>query len=366
MRAMQLTTARICTSLATVLALAAGLVVAIPTHALAAPPGGRTNFVVSVMFDEAPVNTTSWARVSYLIFDKGLDANNNVISSPGSVLDEYWYWDITNPPAVASSTNGVTKLPDTTAGCPRGNCAVYAQSNFPVSPTLRSGTYAWDSTGTKVKVIYPKSNVWEEFVVSQVSGWALTRLTLDDASYQGGKARGIGYGSNASVAASAGAPNSTIAASPTLYGYDVQAQYQSNTAYNAGVTTYPSAAVPIIRQNDYSACSTSPCMQKVGCGSPCNGANPSPSNLVVDTQRYGRRVMWQYANSNVITTACWQPSTGNTSVPLGHTVSYLQILDDSNNFYGLIGADAVKVAAAANGDWVGINLAVPDSTVTLG
>jgi hypothetical protein len=330
----------------TVLLLPVVLGLQVPAaHAALALPGGRANFVMSVMLDETTANTTSWDRVSYLIFH-----------TDGTITEEYWFWNITGAPTTENDMNGITKLPFTTAGCPRGNCGVYGQTKFTSSATTRTGTFSYPASG-QVLITYA-SGVSERYSFASVSGWALTRLTLVGSSYTGGVARGVGYGSNGSFAGGAGVTNTALAsfvnAGNDLWGYDVQAAYKASTAYNSNIFTYPSAAQRIVTAGQNTACTQSPCMQKTS----------GSSNWVISPATYGRRVFWQQANSTLTGgNACWTPGVTG---PAGHTYSLLQVLDDTNHFYGLVGSDVAKTVNTSSGDWVGILLAVPNSTTTLG
>lgn len=263
-------------------------------------PGGRANFVASVM--GAGYNS-SWVRLSTWKF-----------SGDGKVGESYWRWDHAETPVPSSLRGQRADTGYNTTGCPK-NCDVWTAKGFEPGTTPRSrvGEWRFDSNNN-IRIDWP-DGFFELYKVVEHSGYA--ELTLVTHDYKNiSQVFASAFGSNASL--DQGVTIDKIKAAGSVVstfheqGWDV-------------VTISKTVTMPF---SQYDQCTGSPSMQ---------GQNPAvyhtyfSGNPATD----GRKNYWySQLRSVALNSTCADIDRG------GHTFQLLQALNDDGNFIGWVGAEA--------------------------
>ena len=282
-------------------------------------PGGRANYVVSVIGGGL---NAYFSRVAEYTFTGGS-------GSTGTVAESFWYWNMATFTGDASVNKVNTGY--ATTGC-ANTCSIRTPVGFQPSaaPKTLNGTYTIDINGRVVVA----------WTGGQYETWTLTgftsyqKLTLFNSNYN--LLYGDGYGSAAAF--TTGASRNALAAL-TLNEVERTASYCSSGNCPAANNGYIfTASAPINFGSDYTACTSSPCLSLTNTAT-------WRSMFVVDPAN-GRRVFWQHQNQGVdgVTGPCF--SSGG-----GHTWALLQAVDDNGNFIALVGAEA-SLNARADGNAV--------------
>jgi len=313
-------------ALASALATAAGLILALPATAQASTPlpGGRPNYVVAVIGGGL---NSYFSRTAEYTFTAGA-------GSSGTVSEQFWYWNM----ATFSGDASVNKVDTgyTSAGC--NSCQIRTPVGFQPGHAggSLSGTYSIDVNGRAV--ITWTGGQHETWTVGTNATYAT--LTLFNSNYN--LLYGNGYGSSASFA--------TAASRDSVAGLSVQ-ETERTASYCSSGSCPPhngylfTATAPINFSSDYTACSASPCLSLT---------NSAWRSIFVVDPANGRRVFWEHENQGVdgYTGPCF--SSGG-----GHTWALLQAVDDNGAFVGMVGAEA-SLNARADGNAVvsEVNLAL--------
>jgi hypothetical protein len=291
------------------LLIATAALVGSPVRAGAAVglPGGRPNYVVSVVGGGL---NAYFSRAAEYTFVAGS-------GSTGTVNETFWYWNMATFSGDASANKISTGY--SSSGC--NDCLVRTPVGFQPGAPLKTlgGQYHLDVNG-RVVITWPNS---------QTETWTLTshstyqRLTLFNSSYN--LLYGDGFGSAASFSQAA---SRNAVAGRILNEVEHSASYclshncpKSNNGYLV------TASAPVNFAADYTACSSSPCLS-------LTNVAQWRSIFVIDPAN-GRRVFWQHENQTVdgVIGPCF--SKGG-----GHTWALLQAIDDNGQFIGFVGAEA--------------------------
>ncbi len=272
-------------------------------------PGGRSTYVVSVM---GGTNLHMYSKLAMYLF-----------STNGTVTQRYWYW---RQDQVSGYSNSVhTKLPSgyTTSGC-RYACPVRTPVGFQkgVAPKTMTGTWRIDS----YKNLYVKwtATAWETWRVnsSQPGFTALTAMTAYNSQRI---QRGWAFGSNWSP--DSGVSMAKVHASVRLLG---------PLAHN-----YYGVPTQVLQQGfyfpNYQKCSNGTCLQSME-NTSSDKRKWYHSYFAGNPAADGRKTYWNSQTGSV------QQSENPAWVCIGygggHTSAALQVIDDSGNFRGLVGAEA--------------------------
>lgn len=299
------------------LARVALLMVAVAAASLFAPaataavplPGGRPNYVVSVMGGSL---NAYHSRIAQYTFTAGSGAF-------GTVREEFWYWNMATFTGGAAQNKVYTGYNTTGTGC--GNCKIRTPVRF------QSGSAGKTLTGTYYIDVYGRLVIsWNG---GQIEAWSITRyptyarLTLHHSNM--GLIRGDGFGSTASFFTGA---NRDAIKNLVLIESGKSASYCNSGNCPTANNGYPeNVNAPVNFGRDYIACSSSPCLSLYN--------NAWRSKLVIDPNSNGRRVFWQHQNYGV--DHYYGPCFSDGG---GHTWALLQAIDDNGGFLGMVGAEA--------------------------
>jgi hypothetical protein len=327
----------------------AALLSAGPAHAAVTPPGGKTNWVVSVGgINNASVNNyKNWVRLGYYVFNPD-----------GTAATNYWTWNAADEPA---RVNAVTA--DCGGDVP--TCSVQTVAGFTGSPMGGfTGTYSYLADG-RVQVQWTHNASGAALGTPLTEWWTLT-TGLDDgkiarlasptmgsnptvipapgtfSSYSA--TFGIGYGSNASLDDAGKATMSQLRNDSRYnaekYTGDMQAGKSGAVTHQGtgGLWTFGSG-VPIAgdpnANHPWRLCANQQCMGWIQHATGCECPNSSD----VDRVRYfadisgGRRnAEWYWCQCLAQGAPCYKANN--------HPHPLLQVIDDAGEFQGWVGVEA--------------------------
>lgn len=281
-------------------------------------PGGRANYVVSVMGGSI---YNRWVRLARYTFTAGS-------GSTGTVSESFYYWSQGTFSGNAS-TNKVNSG-FTTSGCTY-TCNIRTPLGFEPGnstwPKNISGTYYIDSNGRVV--ITWSGGEYETWTISYPKS-TYAKFTIFNSNYN--VLHGWGYGSNASF--STGATIDQIKAAGSLTSAEVwQNVYDTSDIY----TAYPNTYLPV---GTYDRCTT-PTLQLHESASPsCNQYHLYLATHLTPTLR---KSYWQHQTATV---CCNEGGGPCISSGGGHTTALLQVIDDNGTFVGFILGEASLNAKA--------------------
>ncbi|EWM18061.1 hypothetical protein [Kutzneria sp. 744] len=305
----------------------------------AASPLGKQNWVVSLASFTPSADHTNSMRLGYLVFD------------PASkfVKHDFWLWKQQDYPIPVNSGDVYYCGQWHPGTNPKNNCAIRTGAGFTGEPNGHyTGTYAYDATAGQVIV------TWTDSTVNGVSGkidlgetWAVSqprtglgRLALTANTY--GLTTGIGYGSNASLAAKASM--TTIHGAERPYVLEGQGWNSDQVATwargHAGALTVGPT---------WNACDDASCLGFVQYNAGCDANSCCPKDAnhdacvqkIKDTgdRRFysmtgilgGRRDSYEFY--------CECLAYGKCYLANSHVRPMLQVLDDAGVFQGWVGAE---------------------------
>ncbi len=294
-----------------VVALAASAVVVTPAQA--APtvdlPAGKRNFVVVVMGDKFEA---AWVRLAQYAF-----------ADDGTLVETFWYWSQASFTDDLRTGNRVSSG-YATHGCPT-LCTVRTPKGFARSTPAKTqaGTWRWDVNHNLIINWGTHNEAWR--VGAAPAG--LARLDIITSNY--GVTKGSwGFGSNASF--DVGGTIDDVKAAGKLTGAEHRNAYGFTTVTPEGDYHRNFAS--------YTRCAGSPCLQ-----------NPNQgwkANLAGNPARDGRRMYFDNQVYRADEIIC--PTN-----PDGHTIAYLQIVDDNGHFRGFVGAESSLIQHQRGGAYIG-------------
>lgn len=295
-------------AVAVTLSLVLSVLVSAPARAASALPGGRANYVVSVIGGK--VNAIAVRLATYRF------------RTDGTVTEQFWSW---RQDSITGDHNNLWAKPSsgyTTAGC-RYTCPIRTPIGFQSgrSGTRVTGTWTTAPDGTIAIRWTPTSGLERWRVDTSAGNVAVARLVTGDPA-----ARGWAIGSNAAL--DRAVDIRAIYAANRIYGPLAQNAYGSPTQ-----NLYVGWHAP-----DYRLCGNGLCMQGVG-----NTASDKrtwfSSYIAANPARDGRKVFWNNQTGTV--QQMEQPGSNCISANGGgHTDALLQALDDSGRFVGWVGVEA--------------------------
>lgn len=271
-------------------------------------PGGRANFVVSVIAGK--VNAIAVRLAMYQF------------RADGTVTEEFWSW---RQDSITGDHNNLWAKPGsgyTTAGC-RYACPIRTPVGFQSgrSGTRVTGTWTAESAGVVAIRWTPRSGLERWQVDTSAPGVAVARLVTSDPT-----ARGWAIGSNAGLSRAVNIAG--IYASDRIYGPLAQNAYGSATQFLHSGWHAP----------DYRLCGNGLCMQGVG-NTAADKRSWFSSYIATNPAKDGRKVFWN--NQTGVVQQMEQPGSNCISANGGgHTDAALQALDDSGRFVGWVGVEA--------------------------
>jgi hypothetical protein len=289
---------------AIVLALVGSVTAAVPAGA-ASLPGGRANYVVSVIGGKTGAVAVRLASYRF--------------AANGTVVEEYWTW---RQNGISGKGNSRWTKPASgyrTTGC-RRNCPIRTPVGFQSGRRGRRASGTWSTTGSRLTIRWGRSvERWQ--LDTSVRGVVGARLVTSDP-----QAHGWALGSNTSLARAV--PMTALYRAQRFYGPLASNSYGTPTTQSAIGFAY----------QDYTLCPNGTCLQ----GRAVTAANKRrwfSSYWATQPGRDGRKVFWNFQTGAVQQaeqpgSVCISASGG------GHTDALLQALDDSGRIIGLVGVEA--------------------------
>jgi hypothetical protein len=289
---------------ASVLALTGSVMTAADASA-ASLPGGRANYVVSVISGRTGAVAVRLATYQF--------------STNGRVVEQYWSW---RQNSISGKGNSRWTKPASgyrTSGC-RRNCPIRTPVGFQSGRRGTRATGRWRVSGSVLTVRWGRSvERWR--LDTSVRGVVGATLVTRDP-----QAHGWALGSRASLRTAV--PIKTLYRAQRFYGP------LARNSYGTPTTT---AAIGFAYQ-DYRLCPNGTCMQ----GRYVTSSNKRrwfSSYWAANPSRDGRKVFWNFQTGTVQQaeqpgSVCISRSGG------GHTDALLQALDDSGHIIGLVGVEA--------------------------
>ena len=330
------------TSILTMLLLALGLFAVSPVPdaaALPSVPGGRANYVSSVMV--ARYND-AFGRLSTLQFQAG-----------GKVIEDYWIWRQTGAPTTQSFANQVDTGLDT--GTPGPVCSVMTARKFTDAPTRRTSTWRYALNGTHIVITHP-GPITETYQIINRTG--ITELKLTSHSYaNASQVFAQAFGSNASFSMRQGMNASQLNMAVRSTPFTAREQNWNTPT----VTTSAS-----FNWYQYDSCGPN-CARGKGSVTPPSQVAPSTYHTYF-MNGAGRKVYWYHQIESVA--AGWDARAQAWAYPRtsgeafcarpwrgGHLTPMLQIVDDSGKFRGLVGVEASLYHRVKGGSIIGQTIA---------
>lgn len=287
------------------LVLAGTTAIATPARADALP-GGKANYVVSVI--GGAVNATGVRLATY------------AFRTDGTVVQEFWVWrqDRISGKGNARWTKPLSGY--TTTGCLRP-CPIRTPVGFQAGRRGTVITGRWVVDGSTLTVRFGTGTAEHWRIGAGLNGVASASLITSSP-----QVHGWAIGSNASLRRAVGMR--TIHAAQRFYGPMALNPYGSATTMTHIGFAY----------QGYRLCSNGLCMQ----GTSVTAADKRSwfsSYWAADPARDGRKVFWNNQTGTVQQTE--QPgSVCISATGGGHTDALLQALDDSGHIVGLVGVEA--------------------------
>ena len=284
----------------------------VTTTSAVALPGGRGNYVISLMGGS---QYNRWVRLARYSFTAGT-------GSTGTVTQSFYFWNqgtFTGNASVNKVNSGFT-----TGGCTY-TCNIRTplgfQPNDPTWPKSSTGTYYIDVNG-RVVITWPGGE-FERWTISHPKT-TYAKLTIHGTNYN--VLHGWGFGSTASF--NTGATIDQIKAAGDLTNCETwENVYDTSDIYE----TYPNTYLPVGR---YDRCTT-PTLQLHETASPsCNQYHVYLATHITPTLR---KSYWQHQTAAV---TCSEGGGPCISSGGGHTTALLQVIDDNGNFEGFVVGEA--------------------------
>ena len=287
-------------------------------------PGNRAYYVVTLM---GGATNAKFVRIAQYTFTASS-------GSTGTVTEQFKYWNQATFTGDSNTNKVLTGY--TTAGC-TWNCTVKTPKGFQPGQawSMLSGTYTIDVNGRVV--ITWTGGQYETWTITHPKSY-YAKFTIFNSNYDVQK--GWGFGSNTGF--STGKTIAQIQAGGLLNDYEYwQNAYGVPNAQNTSGW---------LNMSSYALCGTSNTMTL-----------PPPPGVPVCDNSYWRsyfagnpatdyrKTYWQHQLGSVACSDGQGSSTTCISVGGGHTFAMLQVLDDSGNFRGFVGAEAsLHIRATGN------------------